>query len=127
MTLVQLFLLATGGISLAVGAANLLWPADVAKLVDLSLTSPLAVIEVQGFYGGQLVGIGIAILLGVWNRRFVAPALVLLAATLGGTALGRLYGVVTGGSCPPIMAGLMVVEAGAAIVAGIFLGRSERA
>ena len=127
MTFTRLFLLATGGFTLAAGLVFMVRPATVAALADLSLTSPLAVIEIQGFYGGQLAGAGIAILLALWSHLLVAPALVLLAATLGGTAFGRLYGVAASGTCPPIIAGLIVVEAGTAIVAGVLLGRVERA
>ena len=126
MTFTRLFLLATGGFTLAAGLVFMVRPATVAALADLSLTSPLAVIEIQGFYGGQLAGAGIAILLALWSHRLVAPALVLLAATLGGTAVGRLYGVATTGVCPPIIAGFMALEAGTAIVAGVLFARADR-
>jgi hypothetical protein len=81
------------------------------------------VIDVQGFYGGQLIGIGAAILLGVWNARLVVPALMLAVAPLAGTAVGRLYGVFATGTCPPLIAGVLVVEASTASVGWVLLRR----
>ena len=125
MTLVQAYLLAAGGFSVVAGFAYLIRPVEMAALAGLALSSPTAVIEVQGFYGGQLVGLGAAVLLGVWKPRFVVPALVLLAASLGGTAFGRLYGIAASGSCPPLIAGIVSLEVGTAIVAVILLRRES--
>ena len=125
MTLVRLYLLAVGGFSVIVGLGYMIRPAEMAAIAELELPSPTAVIEVQGFYGGQLVGLGAAMLLGLWNSRLVVPALVLAVASLGGTAIGRLYGVVAGGTCPPLIAGLLVVEAVTACVAVVLLKRES--
>ena len=126
MTVLQAYLLAAGAFSVAAGFAYMIWPVEMAALVGLTLSPPTAVIEVQGFYGGQLVGLGAATLLAVWKPRFVRPALVLLVASVGGTGLGRLYGIAASASCPPLIAGLLSLEAATAIVALIFL-RRERA
>ena len=123
MTLVRVYLLAVGTFSVVVGLGFMIRPVEMAALADLELSSPTAVIDVQGFYGGQLVGLGAATLLGLWNSRFVVPALVLTAASLGGTAAGRLYGVVAGGTCPPLIAALLVLEMATASVAGVLLRR----
>ncbi len=123
MTFVRGYLLAVGTFSVVVGLAYMIRPVEMAALADLELSSPTAVIDVQGFYGGQLVGLGAAILLGLWNPRFVVPALVLAAAPLGGTAVGRLYGVLAGGTCPPLIAGLLVLEVATASVGGVLLRR----
>ena len=121
MTFVRVYLLAVGVFSVAVGLGYMIRPIEMAALSDLELSSPTAVIDVQGFYGGQLVGLGSAMLLGLWNRRFVVPALVLAAASLGGTAAGRLYGVVAGGTCPPLIAALLALEVATASVGGVLL------
>src|SRR5262245_26764153 len=121
MTFLRWFLLAVGMFSVVAGLAYLIHPVEMAALANLELPSPLAVIEVQGFYGGQLLGLGVATLLGFWSPRFVAPALVLTAASLGGTAAGRLYGVLAGGTCPAPIAALFVLEAATASVAAFLL------
>ena len=121
MRLVRVFLVAIGTISVIIGLAFIIWPAEGAALADLELTSPTAVIEVHGFYGGQLVGLGVAILVGAWKQRFVVPALVLIAASLGGTAVGRLSGVIAEGTFPPIVAGLLLAEVATAASAALFL------
>ena len=115
--------MAAGGFSIVAGFAYMIQPVEMAALAGLALSTPAAVIEVQGFYGGQLVGLGAATLLGVWKPRFVIPALVLLAASLGGTALGRIYGIAASGSCTPLIAGFLLLEAATAIVAVILLKR----
>ena len=89
MTTVRAYLLAVGTFSVVVGLAYMIRPVEMAALADLELSSPTAIIDVQGFYGGQLAGLGAAILMGLWKPRFVVPALVLVAASLGGTAAGR--------------------------------------
>jgi len=123
MTLLQTFLMAAGGVSVVAGFAYMIQPVEMAALAGLRLPTPAAVIEVQGFYGGQLVGLGAATLLGVWKPRFVTPALVLLAASLGGTASGRIYGIVASGSCTPLIAGFLLLETATATVAVILLRR----
>jgi Domain of unknown function (DUF4345) len=125
MTFVQAYLLAAGSFSVVVGVAYMIRPVEMAALAGFTLSTPTAIIDVQGFYGGQLVGLGVAILLGVRMPRFVFPALVLLVASLGGTALGRLYGIAASGSCPPLIAGLLSLEAATAIVAGVLVGRES--
>jgi hypothetical protein len=123
MTFVRVYLLALGIFSVVIGLAYVLRPVQMASLGDLVLPSPLATIEIQGFYGGQLVGVGLGILLGVWNRRLIVPALMLAAVPLAGTALGRLYGVIAAGTCPPAIAALFVVEVAAAGMGGLLLRR----
>jgi hypothetical protein len=123
--LVRAYLLAAGAFTVAVGLAYLVRPVEMAALAGLALSTPTAVIEVQGFYGGQLVGLGAATLLGVLRASFVRPALVLLVASLGGTAVGRLFGIAAGASCPPLIAALLTLEAVTAVVAVIFLRRES--
>jgi Domain of unknown function (DUF4345) len=125
VSLTRLFLLATGLLSVAIGLAYLIAPVPLASVAALDLSSPLAVIEVRGFYGGQLIGLGAFILLGIWRSAFVVPALLLIAASLGGTALGRIVGVLASGSLPPAIVGVLVLEL-LATVAALFLWDRER-
>lgn len=125
MSLTRLFLLATGLLSVVFGVAYLFAPIPMASLADLDPSTPLAVIEVRGFYGGQLVGLGGFILLGVWRSAFVTPALLLIAASLGGTALGRMVGVFASGSLPAIIVGALILELLATVVALLLLNRER--
>lgn len=125
MTPVRVYMLAVGTLNVVVGFAYMIRPIEMAAFTGLELSSPTAVIDVQGFYGGQLAGLGAAVLLGLWNPRFVVPALVVVVASLGGTAAGRLYGVAAGGTCPPVIAGLLLLELATA-GAGAFLLKREK-
>lgn len=125
MSLTRLFLLATGLLSVAFGVAYLIAPIQMASLANLDPATPLAVIEVRGFYGGQLVGLGGFILLGVWRSAFVTSALLLIAASLGGTAIGRIIGVFASGSLPPIIIGALILELFATVAALLLLNRER--
>ena len=107
-----------------IGIAYLVAPVPLAAFGELALPTPLAVIEVRGFYGGQLVGLGAFMLLGVWHSAFTRPALVLVAAALGGTALGRVVGVLAAGSLPIPIVILFAVETGCAIAALLLFKRT---
>lgn len=126
MSLARLYLLACGIFSVVAGLGYVVRPVEMAALAELELESSTAIIEIQGFYGGQMVGMGLAMLLGVVERRFLLPALVLTTASLGGTAAGRLCGIVMEGSLPTAIAVLLVLEAATAIV-GAMLIRGELA
>lgn len=125
MNLSRLYLLIVGAGFFGLGTAYLLAPAELARLTDLTLFTPLSVVEVQGFYGGQMLGVGVALLLALRKPWLVVPGLILIAATLGGTALGRLYGMVTGGDWPGLMLGLFALEIVSAAVALYLLGRTR--
>ena len=123
MTVVRIYLLAVGGCSLALGLAYVIWPVEMAALTEFTLPSPLAIIEIRAFYGGQLVGVGLAILFGLWNRRFVIPALLFAVVPLAGVAAGRLYGVIAAGTLPPVAAGFLVLELATAGIGGVLVRR----
>src|SRR5262245_34650098 len=119
MSLTRLFLLATGLLYVAFGIAYLVDPASMAAVADLGVASPLARIEIRGFYGGQLVGLGGFVLLGLWRGAFVTPALLLVIASLGGTAIGRILGILASGSLPGPILGVLLVEASGALAAAL--------
>lgn len=117
MTGERLFLLAVGTFSVLAGIAYLVAPVELAAATQTTLESSTAVIEVRGFYGGQMIGLGIFMLLGLQRAEFTRPALVLAAASLGGTGAGRVVGMVADGVAPGIMLALLGVELGCAAVA----------
>ena len=123
MTFVRAYLLAVGAFSVVLGFGFMIWPVEMIAPVGFELATTEAVIDVQGFYGGQLIGIGAATLLGLWSPRFVIAGLLLAAAPLGGTAMGRIYGVLAAGECPALILALLVVELATAGVGGLLLQR----
>ncbi|MFZ5755402.1 MAG: DUF4345 domain-containing protein [Pseudomonadota bacterium] len=125
MNITRLYLLVAGLAFAGLGIFYLGAPIDMARLTDFMLFSHTGIVEVQGFYGGQMLGIGVALLLAVRRSWLVLPGLVLVAATLGGTALGRLYGMVTGGEWPVLMIGLFALEIASAALA-VYLIQRER-
>jgi hypothetical protein len=125
VSLTRTFLLATGVLLVGFGLAYLVTPVAMSSLADLVPATPLAVIEVRGFYGGQLVGLGAFVLLGARWPAFAVPALLVVAASLGGTALGRVVGIVAAGETPPIVLGALALELGGAACA-LFLWKRER-
>jgi hypothetical protein len=124
MSAARVFLVAMGLPCVIIGMAYLVAPVSLAAFADLALPSPLAVIEVRGFYGGQLVGLGAFMLLGARRSAFTKPALLLVAAALGGTALGRVVGVVAAGVLPAPILLLFGVEAGCALAALVLSKRA---
>jgi len=123
VSLTRRFLLATGILYVLLGVAYLVAPVRMAALADLALPTAKAVIEIRGFYGGQLVGIGAFILLGAWRSSYASPALLLIALSLGGTAVGRLVGISSAGTLPPIIVGVLAIEITASVVALFLLIR----
>ncbi len=126
MSIVRSYLLAVGLLLVGFGMAYLVAPVPVTALTDLELRTAVARIEVRGFYGGQLVGLGVFVQLGVWRQRFVVPGLLLTALSLGGTALGRIVGALAAGSLPPVIVGALVLEVVGSAGALLLMDRKRR-
>ena len=125
--MLRAFLLLNGLGYLCLGLAYLVAPATMGGLSHLVLPDATAGIDVQGFYGGQMTGIGVLLLLALRQRWLEVPALVTIVATLGGTATGRLAGFALTGSVPPVMVGLFVLEATITALAAWLLVRARTA
>lgn len=123
MTIVRMYLLVVGVCSLVLGLAYVFRPVEMAALTEFTLSSPMAIIEIRAFYGGQLVALGLAILLGLWDRRFLIPGLMFAVIPLAGVAAGRLYGVIDAGTIPRMAAGFFVLELATAGIGGVLLRR----
>ena len=109
-----------------------IWPERLGG-VGLSVDGALARIEVRGFYGGLELGIAgfLAWCAIAKTAERTRAGLVLTAAALGGTALGRLVGIgLEGGSTTAQMWSFVALElAGTAlaVAALVRLGRVELA
>ena len=108
----------------AFGIAYLVAPVRMAALTELSVPTATAVIDIQGYFGGQLLGIGALVVLGAMRSRYAVAALLVIAASLGGTGLGRLVGLAAADGAPPLMVAVMSIEL---IFAGLALLLARRA
>jgi hypothetical protein len=109
------------------GTMLLVWPERLGG-VGLEVVSPLARIEVRGFYGGLELGLAafFAWCLAATDR--FGPGLMLGALALGGTAAGRLMGIaLEGGTTTGQMWGFVAVEAAGASLCVAALVRLPRA
>ena len=110
MSFAQIFLLVNATIAVAFGGAYLLFPVSMAALTELDLPTPTAVMDVRAFYGGQLIGLGVLALVFAARPPLVPYGLLVLAASLGGTGIGRLVGALVAGTFPPLMVGAFLAE-----------------
>lgn len=123
MTLLKLFLISAGAFCVCAGLSYLIAPLDAAALTGMQLPTVDAVMDVQGFYGGQMLAIGLATLLALRLTWLVLPVLVMHATTLGGTAFGRVYGFIASGELSPLMGALLALEIVTALFALFLLRR----
>jgi hypothetical protein len=98
------------------GLMLLVWPERLAG-VGLEVVSPLARVEVRGFYGGLELGIAAFLLWSLAAAERMRAGLMLGGLALGGTALGRLVGIaLEGGTIDAGMWGFVALEvAGSAL------------
>lgn len=123
--MLTLFLWLIGAGYVALGLAYLVAPVQLAATTGMALPAVGAVIDVQAFYGGQMLGVGVAALLALRQSWLQMPVLVMIAATLGGTAFGRAAGMVSAGEAPLLMVGLFVLEAVVTATALALLSRTR--
>jgi hypothetical protein len=98
------------------GAMLLVWPERLAG-VGLEVATPLARVEVRGFYGGLELGLAVFFAWCAMSVHRFRPGLVLCGLALGGTAAGRLVGIaLEGGTTTAGMWGFVALElSGAAL------------
>jgi hypothetical protein len=82
----------------SLGAMSLVAPSHLTSLVEISMPSPIAVMEVRGVYGGLFFGIGVTFSLLAWRDEWLLPGLIAQAGIMGGFVLGRTVGIVVGGA-----------------------------
>lgn len=92
------------------GLAFLSSPTTMAGRVDITLPTPTAIIDFQAIYGGLEVGLAVFFAYCTVVNRWLHPALLVQALSLGGSALGRLVGVLQAGSAQPLIYWLLLAE-----------------
>ncbi len=118
MTLTKVVLSLAGLMYLGFGVAFLVAPAPMAELVHLSVEHPVARTEVRAFYGGLEMGLGLFLLLCLARRGAARLGALALALLAGGTALGRVFGIIADGSAGAAVLAILLVEGTFALLGG---------
>jgi hypothetical protein len=92
------------------GAAFLLFPAQLAALLDIELTSATALADLRAIYGGLALSVGALFALGLRRASWLAPCLFLVAASSAALALSRIYSIAVSGMPRPIILVFLVTE-----------------
>jgi hypothetical protein len=111
---------------LGFGVAFLVAPAPMAELVHLSVEHPVARTEVRAFYGGLEMGLGVFLLLCLVRRGAARLGALALALLAGGTAVGRVFGIIADGSAGTAVLVILVVEATFALLGTVVYIREGR-
>ncbi len=124
MSAERVFLWVAGPLFLAIGAAYLVSPVAMAAVTELGVATATATIDVRGYYGGQLAGIGALVLLGAVRPAYAPAAFLVVASSLGGTGLGRLVGLAAADAAPPLMVSATILELASAVTALLLARRT---
>ena len=92
------------------GAAFIVKPQGLARLLDIELGSPSALADLRAVYGGLSLAVGIALFIGLRRAASLAPSLVLVIATSAGLAFGRVYSMLASGMPSPVVLGFLATE-----------------
>jgi Domain of unknown function (DUF4345) len=117
MKLARLSLFVLAVVFLGLGAMSLVAPTNLTPLVEISMPTPIAVMEVRGVYGGLFFGIGFFSLLFARCDAWLRPGLVAQTGVMGGFVLGRTVGIVLGGAPNLFIATLLADEVFMVVVA----------
>ncbi len=101
------------------GFAFLLFPARIAALVDIVLTTPTAATDLRATYGGFEIGFAAFLAWCAAERTRVRIGLLAGAFALAGFAGGRVYGFLADGLVEPLLLAALALEAGGAVVCAL--------
>jgi hypothetical protein len=104
---------------LAFGVALLLFPAALARLVDIELRSPSAFADLRAIYGGLATSVGLLFALGLRREGWFLPSLFLVMASSAGLALGRIYSVAVSGTPGTLVLIMLATEVGSFVWAAL--------
>jgi hypothetical protein len=117
MKLARVSLYVMAIVFLGLGTMSLVAPTNLTPLVEISMPTRIAVMEVRGVYGGRFFGIGFFFLLFARRDSWLRPGLVAQAGIMGGFVLGRTVGILLGGAPNLFIAALLAGEVFMAAVA----------
>jgi hypothetical protein len=104
------------------GALLLLRPETLA-VVGVDLTTPSARTEIRGFYGGLELGFALFFAMAAARPVWFVPGLVAQSFSLGGVALGRVFGLVVDGSPESLTYALLAAESAGCLIGVAALAR----
>jgi hypothetical protein len=110
MKLARLSLYVMAVVFLGLGVMSLVAPTNLTALVEISMPTPIALMEVRGVYGGLFFGIGFFSWLFARCDAWLRPGLVAQTGVMGGFVLGRTVGIVFGGAPNLFIATLLAGE-----------------
>ena len=125
MKLARTLLFACALVFAGVGGAFLLMPAQYAQVLEISLPTAMARMDVRATYGGLELGFGIFLILCAMRRDWIRPGLWALALATGGFAAGRLVGLLAEGTITRFMLSFLVLELLVTLLAVFLLRRAE--
>jgi hypothetical protein len=104
------------------GVAFLVWPTLI-SWADVELTSSAARTEIRAFYGGLEIGMAVFFLLAALRPAWFRAGLILQALSLGGIALGRVFGLLVDRDLEPLLVMLITAETIGALIGLVALWR----
>ncbi len=110
MSYARLSLYAVGLVFFGLGVMSLIAPANLTPLVEISMPTRIAVMEVRGVYGGFFAGIGFFFLLCARREGWFRAGLTAQASVFAGFVLGRTTGIVIGGAPNAFITALLAGE-----------------
>ena len=78
---------------LGFGLLFLVAPTTLTTLAEISLPTPIALMEIRGVYGGFFIGAGLFLLICAWRESWLRPGMTAQAAILGGLVAARVLGL----------------------------------
>jgi hypothetical protein len=123
----EIAVLALSAVALVlVGVTGLFSPAQLFDPLGVPLLTPAGRNEIRAAYGGMHLGVGLLLIVWTWQRERRRAALWLVAAFMGGLALGRLASLFADGAPGSFVLRLWVPEALAASIAAALLSLRRR-
>jgi uncharacterized protein DUF4345 len=110
MKLARLSLYVMAVVFLGLGGMSLVVPTILTPLVEISMPTPIAVMEIRAVYGGLFFGIGLFSLLFARCNAWLRAGLVAQTGVMGGFVLGRTVGIALGGAPNLFIAALLAGE-----------------
>jgi len=110
-----------------IGVAFVVAPHALAPAVDIELTSVTADNDFRAVYGGVPAGLAVFLVMGLRRPTFTRPALWVVALTLGGLAVGRLWSWAVAGWPAPIGFVLHAAEVSGLVLSLVAIRRSAGA
>lgn len=95
---------------LGFGLLFLVNPTALTTLAEISLPSPIALMEVRGVYGGFFIGAGLFLFICAWRESWLRPGLTAQATIMGGLVVGRIFGIVIDGGINLFLSILLLSE-----------------